>query len=72
MYICIYILRVYMYIILTMYTAGPEKLNVAHYAKEQGYTTFYAGKYLNNYGMPKVGAAPCAPVRPLPQRKNSY
>eukprot|EP00912_Choanoflagellata_sp_UC4_P000617 UC4_evm9s379 len=34
---------------------GPEKLNVGFYAKLHGYTTFYAGKYLNNYGSPKVG-----------------
>lgn len=26
---------------------GPEKLNVAHYAKGLGYTTFYAGKCVN-------------------------
>ena len=37
------------------FVAGPEKLNVAHYAKQQGYSTFYAGKYLNNYGHPTVG-----------------
>ena len=29
---------------------GPEKLNVAHYAKAMGYTTFYAGKYLVGAG----------------------
>ena len=29
---------------------GPETLNVAHYAREAGYTTYYSGKYLNNYG----------------------
>ena len=34
---------------------GAEKLNVAHYAKALGYTTFYAGKYLNNYGNANVG-----------------
>lgn len=34
---------------------GPEKLNVATYAKSLGYTTFYAGKYLNTYGSSNVG-----------------
>ena len=34
----------------TAFVNGPEKLNVGHYAKSLGYTTFYAGKYLNNYG----------------------
>lgn len=34
---------------------GPEKLNIAHHAKKLGYTTFYAGKYLNNYGNEDVG-----------------
>lgn len=39
----------------TEWQGGPEKLNVGHYAKQLGYTTFYAGKYLNNYGQPSVG-----------------
>lgn len=34
---------------------GPEKQNIAHYMRGAGYTNFYAGKYLNNYGAPKVG-----------------
>jgi N-acetylglucosamine-6-sulfatase len=37
------------------YINGPEKLNVAHYAKKMGYTTFYAGKYMNNYGKREIG-----------------
>jgi len=41
---------------------GPEKLNVATYLNDAGYTTYYAGKYLNNYGSPKVGG--CAHVPP--------
>jgi hypothetical protein len=41
---------------------GPEKLNMATYMSDAGYTTFYAGKYLNNYGSPKVGG--CAHVPP--------
>eukprot|EP01047_Picozoa_sp_COSAG01_P046924 COSAG01_NODE_4440_length_5021_cov_5.654409_6_plen_328_part_00 len=41
---------------------GPEKLNVATYMKNKGYATFYAGKYLNNYGNSKVGG--CAHVPP--------
>ena len=34
---------------------GPERQSVAVYAKQLGYATFYAGKYLNTYGSPKVG-----------------
>ena len=41
---------------------GPEKLNMATYMKAKGYTTYYAGKYLNNYGSPKVGG--CMHVPP--------
>jgi arylsulfatase A-like enzyme len=41
---------------------GPEKLNMATYLSNAGYTTFYAGKYLNNYGSAKVGG--CAHVPP--------
>jgi arylsulfatase A-like enzyme len=41
---------------------GPEKLNMATYMKAQGYATYYAGKYLNNYGTFKVGG--CAHVPP--------
>ena len=33
-----------------------------YYLNDAGYTTFYAGKYLNNYGSPKVGG--CAHVPP--------
>jgi N-acetylglucosamine-6-sulfatase len=34
---------------------GPERLNMAHYLKQAGYTSSYAGKYLNNYGGAEVG-----------------
>mmetsp|Transcript_9881 Transcript_9881/g.10962 ORF Transcript_9881/g.10962 Transcript_9881/m.10962 type:complete len:511 (+) Transcript_9881:21-1553(+) len=39
----------------TEWQEGPEKLNVAHFANSNGYKTFYAGKYLNNYGTKPVG-----------------
>ena len=34
---------------------GPEHANVATYMKTAGYATYYAGKYLNNYGAEAVG-----------------
>lgn len=41
---------------------NQEKLNVAHYAKTIGnYTTFYAGKYLNNYGSGTTGGVAYIP-----------
>lgn len=39
----------------TAWQQGPEKSNVAHFAKQAGYNTYYSGKYLNNYGSPDVG-----------------
>ena len=41
---------------------GPEKLNMATYLKASGFVTYYSGKYLNNYGSPKVGG--CAHIPP--------
>ena len=35
---------------------GPERDNVAHFMSQGGYTNFYAGKYLNNYGTNHHGA----------------
>ncbi|CAL4103345.1 unnamed protein product, partial [Meganyctiphanes norvegica] len=35
--------------------AGPEKETFAVHFQEGGYTTMYAGKYLNQYGIPEVG-----------------
>jgi N-acetylglucosamine-6-sulfatase len=46
---------------------GPEKLNVAHYAKTKGYTNFYGGKYLNNYGNSATGG-----VEYIPQGWDSW
>ena len=39
------------------FVQGAEKLNVAASLKahDANYSTFYAGKYLNNYGTPRVG-----------------
>ncbi|XP_071960691.1 N-acetylglucosamine-6-sulfatase-like isoform X2 [Antedon mediterranea] len=34
---------------------GPEKKTFATYLKSQGYVTFMAGKYLNQYGTPDAG-----------------
>lgn len=34
---------------------GPEKHSFATYLKKQNYTTFYAGKYLNQYGEKECG-----------------
>ena len=41
----------------TAFIEGPEKQNVAALLKaaQPDYSTFYAGKYLNNYGAPQVG-----------------
>ena len=40
---------------------GPEKLNVAFYAKKNNYTNFYGGKYLNNYGSKDTGGVEYIP-----------
>merc|ERR1711988_435284 len=34
---------------------GPEQQNFFTYAQKAGYTTYYAGKYLNNYGQDNMG-----------------
>lgn len=34
---------------------GPEKRSVSTYVKEQGYKTFFGGKYLNQYGKTEAG-----------------
>ena len=37
------------------WVAGPEKLSAAAALHQVGYTTMYAGKYLNAYGQPGAG-----------------
>lgn len=39
----------------TTWQQGPEQNTFATQLKSQGYKTFFAGKYLNQYGDPKVG-----------------
>eukprot|EP00054_Salpingoeca_dolichothecata_P012791 m.71006 g.71006 ORF g.71006 m.71006 type:complete len:682 (+) comp20126_c0_seq1:44-2089(+) len=39
----------------TDWQKGPEMDNVAHYASQAGYVSYYSGKYLNNYGSKDVG-----------------
>eukprot|EP00730_Choanoeca_flexa_P009141 TRINITY_DN12596_c1_g1_i3.p1 TRINITY_DN12596_c1_g1~~TRINITY_DN12596_c1_g1_i3.p1 ORF type:complete len:523 (+),score=118.70 TRINITY_DN12596_c1_g1_i3:48-1571(+) len=40
----------------TAWQKGPETNNMAHFMNSQGnYSTYYSGKYLNNYGSPDVG-----------------
>ncbi|KXJ04436.1 N-acetylglucosamine-6-sulfatase, partial [Exaiptasia diaphana] len=34
---------------------GPEKMSVGTYLKQLNYTTFFAGKYLNQYGKKEAG-----------------
>ena len=34
---------------------GPERQSPAVYLQSAGYATFYAGKYLNDYGVPGSG-----------------
>jgi N-acetylglucosamine-6-sulfatase len=43
------------------FKSGAEKLNVAYYAKAKGYTNFYGGKYLNNYGSSVTGGVEYIP-----------
>ncbi|XP_071810456.1 N-acetylglucosamine-6-sulfatase-like isoform X2 [Asterias amurensis] len=40
---------------------GPEKKTIATYLKAMGYSTFFAGKYLNQYGVTKVGGVAHVP-----------
>ncbi|XP_014667749.1 PREDICTED: N-acetylglucosamine-6-sulfatase-like isoform X2 [Priapulus caudatus] len=41
--------------------SGPEKHSFATYLKEQGYKTFFAGKYLNQYGKSEAGGVEHVP-----------
>ncbi|PIK38994.1 putative N-acetylglucosamine-6-sulfatase-like, partial [Apostichopus japonicus] len=41
----------------TTWQKGPEKNTLATQLQAQGYYTFFAGKYLNQYGDPSVGGA---------------
>lgn len=45
----------------TAFQQGPETKNVAWFAKQQGYTTYYSGKYLNNYGSDGTGGVKYIP-----------
>ena len=46
--------------------AGPELLNPALALKKVGYTTMYAGKYLNAYGFNNTGTPPLTGVKHVP------
>jgi hypothetical protein len=41
----------------TEFRDGPETKNMAFFAKTSGYTTYYSGKYLSNYGSDKNGTS---------------